>query len=76
MKWRYESMVDSVCQAICGGSYGPDAIKQFLMHLATKTYEMGKEDVVVSEPIPITDLTHIPEVFAHARNRWEQGVCN
>jgi len=76
MKWKYESMVDSVCQAICGGGYGPEAIKQFLMHLATKTYEMGKAEVVVRESIPITDLTHIPEVFAHVKDRWGQGASN
>ena len=76
MQWKYEKMVDTVCQAICSGGYGPEAVKQFLMHLSEKVYEMGRGDAPVEKEIPVTDLTHVPEVFDHARARWGKGVCS
>jgi hypothetical protein len=64
MDWKFKKMVDTVCDVVTSGSYSKELINECLMHLANKTYQMGLDDAPAKEEVvPVTDLTHIPEVF-------------
>jgi hypothetical protein len=76
MQWKFDKLVKGARDAICSKGYGPKAVEDILRHLMNKAYIMGKEEPVVDNSIPITDLTYIPEVFRTIKGRWAEGVSN
>jgi len=70
----------------------PGMLEEFLLHAFDKVYDMGKNDpeslhknvemgveigIRIARPIvPVTDLSDIPEVFEHAKERWREGICH
>lgn len=76
MQWKFDKLVEGARDAICSKGYGPKAIEDILRHLMGKAYIMGKEEPVIDNSIPVTDLTHIPEVFKAASHRWAEGMSN
>lgn len=79
--WRYEGLVEGAAQFLFSNEWvlkNPDVLKQQLLHLMNKAFEMGCEcSRQIHQPrVPVQDLTHIPEIFSYARDRWEKGVCH
>jgi hypothetical protein len=59
--------------------YSEDLKIHQLVHIMEKAFDDGlREGIRISGQgaIPVTDLTHVPEIIEHAGYRWEKGVCH
>lgn len=79
--WRYEKLAESAARSLASNDWitkNPEILKQQLLHLMNKAFEMGREHSrrIHRPRVPVQDLTHIPELFNHARDRWEKGTCH
>lgn len=79
-QWRFQGLAESLVQII---RRNPDIVshaellEEFLLHAFDKVYGMGQVDPVVApQLVPVTDLSDVPEVFEHAKDRWKEGLCN
>ena len=53
--------------------------KDQLLHIMDLAFREGLAEglrIGGGGAIPITDLTHIPEIIEHAGHRWEKGTCH
>jgi len=77
--WRFESMARSACRMVMSGGYGEEPIMQTLLHIMGKAFRQGLEEgmkIGCNAAIPVTDLTHVPEIIEHAGHRWKEGICH
>lgn len=77
--WRFNSMVETVRRAVLHGGYSEELVADILYHALGRAFRMGREECeqrTRESVIPITDLTHLPEVWNHVKDRWEDGRCH
>lgn len=78
-KWRFDSMVETLRRAVLHGGYSEELVDDILYHALGRAFRMGREECeksVGTPAIPITDLTHLPEVWERVKERWEDGRCH
>jgi len=77
--WRFEKIARSALRMILSEGYSKDLKKHQLLHIMDLAFRRGLDEgmrIGGEGAIPITDLTHIPEIIAHAGHRWEKGKCH
>lgn len=77
--WRFQKIAQATCRFVMSGDYGEEPVMQQLLHIMDKAFQEGlKEGMKIGESgaIPVTDLTHIPEIIDHAGHRWKKGICH
>jgi len=85
-KWKYQSLAEYAAKAFSSHlRWIIDDEQQFtdaILHLLGKSYNMGFVDgyevgKLSKEVIPVTDISHLPEVFAAIKERgnWGKKVC-
>lgn len=78
-RWRFDNMVETVRRAVLHGGYSEELVDDILYHVLGRAFRMGREDGAKQtreSVIPITDLTHLPEVWNHVKERWNDGRCH
>ena len=77
--WRFEKIARSALRMILSEGYGEELKKDQLLHIMDLAFREGLAEglrIGGGGAIPITDLTHIPEIIEHAGHRWEKGTCH
>lgn len=75
-QWKYQGLAEDLARMIRQDHdfYSqPGRLEEFILHAFDKVYNMN---VKISNPIPVTDLTEIPELFERAKDRWKNGICH
>lgn len=71
-QWRYESLAESLANMLARDpdKRGEEMMKDLILHAFDRVYAMGlAQGAPRPTAFPVTDLTHIPEIFARVKER-------
>jgi len=76
-QWKYEKLAESITEILKRNNdwLTNEQITDLLLNAFDKIYDMDRAKES-DTPILITDLSNIPEIFEHAKDRWSQGKCH